>query len=209
MKLSKEEQEKIILKAFDLQKEKFDDSWATWDVLTDAVVKMAKINMQTAAEMLKSLMDEHPDVLQEEDHENVFTLLLFEMIETFGEEKAWKVITYNDFLKKAFFEKCGYLDEFTYDSIGYFASNDNVNLADELISLTFANEHLKDLPAEVLSRIWWAMKNWSDQSFFWKESDWAKWNDAVLMLKRWIDTIPDEASRIKLEQEIEKNNIKN
>lgn len=206
MKLNKEEQKKVILEAFDGQRVKFEDSWAVWNVLMDAIAKMARIDVPLSAEMLESLIDEHLDDLYEEDHENVFSLLLYSMIETAGEEKAWQVITYNNNLQKYFFEECGHLDEYTYDAVGYYAANRNVKLADKLMNMIYANKHLDDSLSVVLLQVWSAMKNWSDYSFLWTELDWSNWDNAVVMLKSWITKIPDPTKSVELEQKIKKEN---
>lgn len=203
MKPSKETQKEIILEAFNLLKGRFEESWDVAKKLMDAIGKMTKLDMSTATEMMEELISKHLDFLHEEDEENVFSMFMFHILNKYGEEQAWKFITSSEYLKKSYYKECGYLDEFTYDSIGYFAANGEVELANELMGFVYNNKHRKDSWDVIMDRAVWAIGNWCDATNFWGDIEWEQWNMAIEMLSQWANKISDK-KRENIKNKIEK-----
>ena len=179
MKASAEKKKEILLDSFETLKKDFMTNGYT---LADIIIKMSKIDIDTAIEMWVFLLKKYPNVVKSDDSYTLTGHIIYDISKKIGEETIGEIVLSNSFLKKNIFSLSS--DDYCLEIIKSKILNNDLNLANELLELFNLNTYKKVSWYSIIDTIIPEGEEISEEAFE--------------LLTDWINKIKDKGERAKL-----------
>ena len=181
MKMDNGKKKEIILKNFDIIKENISQNGES---IARAILKMLKLDIETAIEMWAYILVKHESYVKEEGY-NITAALISEGAEIIGKREMCDLIIQNPSLKKALFSLSNKVWA-QADIAEMLIKENNLQLADELLQLLYLNQYKEDSWYEVIDR---AMSGLDEDDVS---------AEAYELLEVWCDKVTNAEERAKL-----------
>ena len=186
MKMSNDKKKELLLKNFDILKDNYDKNKST---LATVIVKMLKIDTDTAVDMWSYLVTKHVSKLKSDDSWFLTGNIVYEGHNAIGKPKMAEIILGNPVLKKALFSQAG--GDSVYLFVGWIIASkinsDELQLADELLSMVYKNKNKEDS--------WYTIM---DDIIPDDPDDLEVSEEAYELLEMWCDKVKDAEERASL-----------
>ena len=183
MKMSKEKRREKLISSFELLKQDYHENDLA---LQDLVGQMAKIDLDTAPEMWKDLIEENKGVLYS-SYDFGFSFM-YSLEKAIGEEKLYRIVADDEFLRTAIYKYSGDLRLSPLQAIGFFVKSNDLQTANTLLELAFSNRRKETSRFEILDEAIPDPDYCSDMP-----------EETFEFLNEWIKKVPDKKERTKLE----------
>ena len=182
MKISNEKKKEILLKNFEIIKDNYVDNRST---LSDAVVKMFKIDIDTAVDMWSYLLTKHSSHIKGRDSWCLTGSVVYEGGKVLGKAKMGEIILCNPVLKKAIFSQtCHDIYIVVDDIIRIKIETNDLQEADELLSMVYKNKYRDSSWYKIMDEI--------------VREDMEITEEAYDLLDMWCDKVESKEERAKL-----------
>lgn len=183
MKISKEKRREKLLSSFELLKQDYHENKLA---LQDLVGQMAKIDLDTALEMWKNLIEENKGVLYS-SYDFGFSFM-YSLEKAIGREKLYRIVADDEFLRTAIYKYSGDLSWSPLQAIGFFVKSSDLQTANTLLELAFSNRKRETSKFEILDEAIPDPDYFSDMS-----------EETFEFLNEWVKKVTDQRERTKLE----------
>lgn len=185
MRMSNEAKQELLLKNFDIIKDNYNKNHIG---MASVVVKMLKIDINTAVDMWSYLVTKHASKVKSEDSWSLTGRIMYEGGNAIGEEQMEEVVLKNQVLKKALFaQACDDVRLFVSKIISRSISTNDLQTADELLALVYKNKYRNNSWYEIMDNI---IPDDPD--------DMNVTAEAYELLEMWCDKVKDPEERAKL-----------
>lgn len=138
----------MLVDTFDLLKGNYNNNSCS---LMYIVGKMAKMDCSTAIEMWKYLIKNNLDDLYSND--DFGFKFMYDIEEAIGEEKTYRLIVEDDYLREHIYGQCGDLQLCPLYAIKFLISTNDLSDAENLMQLVLSNKHRNNSIFEILYSI--------------------------------------------------------
>ena len=185
MSLSNEKKKETLIKNFNIIKDNYEKNQSS---LASVVVKMFKIDTNTAVDMWSYLVTKHVSQLKSDDAYWLTENIMYKGGEAIGEEEIGEIVLNNPVLKNALFSLAGNdvrlsVCEIIQRKIG----EEDLQTADELLSLVYKNKYKDNTWYQIMDDI---IPEDAD--------DLEVTEEAYELLEKWCDKVTDREERAKL-----------
>lgn len=180
MKMSSDKKKQMLLETFETLKNNFisnDES------LAKLIGKMAKIDIDTAIEMWKYILNKYPSILKSSNY-YISVGIMFSIEESIGEVEIYKLIVEDEILKKCVFKDAGRIFFSPVFSIRHYFEINELYIANELLTLVKNNKHHNSSLYEILDEV--------------VPEDCVITGEAFDLLNEWISKVKDKEQKAKL-----------
>lgn len=185
MAISNEKKKETLLKNFDIIKDNYDKNSVS---LATVIVKMLKIDSDTAVDMWSYLVTKHASKVKSEDSWSLTGRIMYEGGKAIGEEHMGELVLNSPVLKKALFSQaCDDIYLFVGKIIRRKINAGELQDADELLSLVYKNKYKNNS--------WYVIM---DDIVPDDPDDLEVSEEAYELLEMWCDKITDQEERAKL-----------
>lgn len=185
MGISNEKKKEILLKNFDIIKDNYEKNNVG---LASAIVKMLKIDSDTAADMWSYLVTKHASKVNSRDAWFLTGNIMYEGGKAIGKDDMAELVLNTPVLKNAIFAQAGDdIHLFVCDIIQKKINAGELQAADELLSLVYNNKYKNDSWYVILDNI--IPDNPNDLEVT---------DEAYELLDMWCDKVTDQEDRAKL-----------
>lgn len=182
MKISNEKKKETLLKNFDIIKDNYINNRSS---LSDAVVKMLKIDIDTAVDMWSYLLTKHSSEVKGRDSWALTGSIVYEGGEALGKAKLGEIVLSNPILKEAIFSQtCHDIYIVVDDIIRIKIEANDLQIADELLTMVYQNKYKDSTWYEIMDEI--------------IRDDMEITEEAYDLLEMWCDKVTNKEERAKL-----------
>ena len=181
MKMDNSKLKDMLLKNFDIIKDNVNQNH---DGIRSAIVKMFKIDVNTAIEMWAFILTKHESFVKEEGF-SVAGWTIKDCFSILGKRKTCDVIVENPTLKHALFSLANNV-LIQADLIEMLIKENDLQLADELLQLLYLNKYRENSWYDIVYRSMSLLRD-TDVSA-----------EAYELLEAWCDKVTDAEERAKL-----------
>ena len=184
MAISNEKKKETLLKNFDILKDNYDKNGSS---LASVVVKMFKIDADTAVDMWTYLLTKHAAAVKGENSWFITGSIMYDGRKAIGIEKLCEIVLGNPVLKKAIFSyTCDDIHLVVDDIIRRKIETDELQIVDELLDLVYKNKYKNSSWYKVMDQIL-------------EDADCMEISEeAYECLEAWCDKVKNKEERAKL-----------
>ena len=184
MAISNEKKKETLIKNFDILKDNYEENGSS---LASVVVKMFKLDADTAVDMWTYLLTKHIAAVKDEGSWSITGSIMYKGGEAIGKERLCEIVLGNPVLKNTIFSfTCDDIHLVVDDIIRRKIETDDLQVADELFDLVYKNKYKNSSWYEVMDQI---LEDADDMEIS---------EEAYELLETWCDKVKNKEERAKL-----------